>query len=92
MPKKFNGKIYGADVLGTSAGELISEYGLAMKNGISLRQMADTIHAYPTYGLGARRAADQWYVRKQSAGFVKIVKTIFGYRGPVNEYVPGTVV
>ena len=90
--KKFNGKIYGADVLGTSAGELISEYGLAMKNGISLRQMADTIHAYPTYGLGARRAADQWYVRKQSAGFVKIVKTIFGYRGPVNEYVPGTVV
>lgn len=90
--KKFNGKIYGADVLGTNAGELISEYGLAMKNGISLRQIADTIHAYPTYGLGARRAADQWYVRKQSATFVKIVKTIFGYRGPVNEYVPGTVV
>ena len=90
--KKFNGKIYGADVLGTNAGELISEYGLAMRNGISLRQIADTIHAYPTYGLGARRAADQWYVRKQSAGFVKIVKTLFGYRGPVNEYVPGTVV
>ena len=38
--KSFSGKIYGADVLGTSAGELISEYGLAMRNGITLRQMA----------------------------------------------------
>lgn len=90
--KKLNGKIYGVDVLGTSAGELISEYGLAMRNGITLRQMADTIHAYPTYGLGARRAADQWYVRKQSAGLVKFLKLIFRYRGPVNEYVPGTIV
>ncbi|MEM8485679.1 MAG: FAD-dependent oxidoreductase [Bacteroidota bacterium] len=90
--KKFNGKILGVDVLGTSAGELISEYGLAMRNGLTLRHMADTIHAYPTYGLGARRAADQWYVRKQSAGLVKFLKFIFRYRGPVNEYVPGTIV
>ena len=90
--KSFSGKILGVDVLGTSAGELISEYGLAMRNGITLRQMADTIHAYPTYGLGARRAADQWYIRKQSAGLVKFLKFIFRYRGPVNEYVPGTIV
>lgn len=90
--KKFNGKIYGVDVLGTSAGEIISEYGLAMRNGITLRQMADTIHAYPTYGLGARRAADQWYVRKQSPALVKFLKLVFRYRGPVNEYVPGTIV
>ena len=90
--KKFNGKIYGVDVLGTSAGELISEYALAMRNGITLRQMADTIHPYPTYGLGARRAADQWYVRKQSPALTKLLKFVFRYRGPVNEYVPGTVV
>lgn len=90
--KKFNGKIYGVDILGTSAGELISEYGLAMRNGITLRQMADTIHAYPTYALGARRAADQWYVRKQSVALVKFLKFFFRYRGPVNEYVPGSIV
>ncbi len=90
--KKFNGKILGVDVLGTSAGEIISEYGLAMRNGITLRQMADTIHAYPTYGLGARRAADQWYIQKQSVGLVKFLKFVFRYRGPVNQYVPGTIV
>ena len=90
--KSFSGKILGVDVLGTNAGELISEFAVAMRNGISLRQIADTIHPYPTYGLGARRAADQWYVRKQSAGLVRFLKFVFRYRGPVNEYVPGTIV
>ena len=90
--KSLNGKIYGADVLGTNAGELISEFALAMRNGVSLRNIADTIHPYPTYGLGARRAADQWYVRKQSAGFVKLLQFLFRYRGQVNVYEPGTIV
>jgi hypothetical protein len=56
-----------------------------MKNGISLRKIADTIHPYPTYGLGVRRAADQWYVQRQSAGLVKIVQKVFGYRGPLPD-------
>jgi pyruvate/2-oxoglutarate dehydrogenase complex dihydrolipoamide dehydrogenase (E3) component len=90
--KAFNGKILGVDILGVSAGELIGEYAVAMRNGVSLRQIADTIHPYPTYALGARRAADQWYVRKQSAGFVKLLQLLFGYKGQVNSYQPGTVV
>ncbi len=90
--KRLNGRILGADVLGANAGELISEYAVAMRNGITLRHIADTIHPYPTYGLGARRAADQWYVRKQSAGFVKLLQLLFRYRGQVNAYRPGSVV
>ena len=84
--KKWNGKIYGASVLGAHAGELISEYALAMKNGVSLRNIADTIHPYPTYGLGARRAADQWYIKSQSEWQVKLLKTVFGYRGEVPDF------
>jgi pyruvate/2-oxoglutarate dehydrogenase complex dihydrolipoamide dehydrogenase (E3) component len=84
--KKWNGKILGASVLGTNAGEMISEYALAMKNGISLRNIADTIHPYPTYGLGARRAADQWYIKNQSEWQVKLLKKIFGYRGEVPDF------
>src|SRR5699024_3318988 len=57
--RKCDGKIFGASVLGARAGELISEYAVAMKNGISLRNIADTIHPYPAYNLGVRRAADQ---------------------------------
>lgn len=79
--KKWNGKIYGVSIWGARAGELISEYALAMKNGISLRNIADTIHPYPSYGLGARRAADQWYIKNQSEWQVKLLKKVFGYRG-----------
>ncbi len=84
--KKWNGKILGAGVVGTNAGEMISEYAVAMKNGISLRNLADTIHPYPTYALGARRAADQWYIKNQSEWQVKLIKKLFGYRGEVPDF------
>jgi pyruvate/2-oxoglutarate dehydrogenase complex dihydrolipoamide dehydrogenase (E3) component len=84
--KKWNGKILGASILGAHAGEMISQYALAMKNGVTLRNFADTIHPYPSYGLGARRAADQWYIKNQSAGMVKWIQRIFGYRGDIPDY------
>ena len=84
--KKFSGKILGASVVGAHAGEFISEYAVAMKNGVSLRNIADTMHPYPSWGLGARRAADQWYIRNQSAGTVKWIKRIFGYKGEIPDY------
>lgn len=80
-----DGKIYGACVVGKGAGEMLGELALAARNGVSLRKVADTIHAYPTYGLGVRRAADQWYVRKQSVGLVKMLKFIFGYQGQLPD-------
>jgi len=76
--KKMNGKIYGASILGPRAGDLIAEYALAMRNGIKLSKISGTIHAYPTYALANRLAADQWYVGKNSP---KRVQRIFGYRG-----------
>jgi pyruvate/2-oxoglutarate dehydrogenase complex dihydrolipoamide dehydrogenase (E3) component len=79
--KEFSGKIYGADILGAKAGEMISEFALAIKNNISLRKISDTIHPYPTFLLGNRRAADQWYIHKQSALFVKLLQKLFGYKG-----------
>lgn len=83
--KKWNGRILGVDILGAHAGDMLGEWVLAMKNKVTLRQMADTIHPYPTYGLGNRRAADQWYVRKQSLTMVKWLQRIFGYRGPLPD-------
>ncbi|GIV57924.1 MAG: mercuric reductase [Rhodothermaceae bacterium] len=80
------GKILGVSILGARAGELIGEFALAQRNGISLRRIADTIHPYPTYGLGVRRAADQWYVRRQMPGLMRLVKKLFGYRGTVHTF------
>lgn len=83
--RPFDGKIYGASVVGASAGELLGELSLAISNKISLRKIADTVHAYPTYSLGVRRAADQWYVQKQSLLLVKVLKRLFGYRGALPD-------
>jgi pyruvate/2-oxoglutarate dehydrogenase complex dihydrolipoamide dehydrogenase (E3) component len=79
--RKFDGRIYGADILGAHAGDMIGYFALAMRNKITLRQFADTIFPYPSYGLGARRAADQWYIKNQSVGLVRWIRRIFGYRG-----------
>ncbi len=79
---KWRGTILGASVLGERAGEIVSLYAVAMKSGVSLRQIADTILPYPTYGLGARRAADQWYARLQYPVVINAVQKLFGYRGP----------
>lgn len=83
--KEFNGKIYGVNILGAHAGDMIAEYALAIRNGITLRKISDTIHPYPTYGLGNRRAADQWYVRKQSRMIISWLQRIFGYRGKLPD-------
>jgi pyruvate/2-oxoglutarate dehydrogenase complex dihydrolipoamide dehydrogenase (E3) component len=82
---KWRGKILGASVTGAHAGELISEYAVAMKNGVSLGNLADTIHPYPTYALGARRAADQWYINLLKKWHIKFIKRLFGYRGEIPD-------
>lgn len=85
LARKFDGRIYGASILGAHAGDMIGEFALAMRNKVTLRRMADTIHPYPTYALGNRRAADQWYVRKQSRMFVRLLKLIFRYHGQLPD-------
>ncbi len=82
-----SGRILGAHAAGAQAGELINEYALAMKNGLKLSKISDTIHAYPTMLLGARRAADQFYVRLQKRWMIRLFKTILGFRGEIPAYI-----
>jgi len=90
--KSMTGKILGASVLGAHAGELITSFAIAMRNGVTLRNIGDTIHPYPAWGEGTRRLADQWYVQKQSTTFTKGLQGIFGYRGPQLEYGPDDII
>lgn len=83
--KKLTGKILGVDAMGAHAGEIIGQFALAMRHGISLKKMADTIYPYPSYALGARRAADQWYIQNQSTSVVKWLRRIFRFRGPLPD-------
>lgn len=60
----WRGRILGASILGDRAGELISLLAVAMRNGLTLRQLADTIYPRPTYGLAAHQVAAQWSARR----------------------------
>lgn len=82
---EWRGKILGATVLGARAGELIGEYAVAMKHGVNLHRLADTVHPYPTYGLAARRAADRWYASKHTARVIGWIKSIFAYKGEIAD-------
>jgi dihydrolipoamide dehydrogenase len=90
--KGLTGTILGVSILGAHAGDMISTFALAMRNGVTLRNIGDTIHPYPAWGEGVRRVADQWYVQKQSPTFTRALKTVFGYRGPVIEPDPEKVI
>jgi pyruvate/2-oxoglutarate dehydrogenase complex dihydrolipoamide dehydrogenase (E3) component len=55
------GRLMGAHILGPRAGELIHEFVLAMRHGLSVRALADTIHVYPTLSMANQRAAQRYY-------------------------------
>ena len=47
-------------IVADHAGDLISEYILAMKQGIGLRKIMGTIHIYPTLAEMNKFAASEW--------------------------------
>ncbi|MCA9198573.1 MAG: mercuric reductase [Planctomycetales bacterium] len=55
-----SGQILGATVVGSDAGNLISELTLAMQNKLTIAQVGNTIHPYPTTADAIRKLGDQW--------------------------------
>jgi pyruvate/2-oxoglutarate dehydrogenase complex dihydrolipoamide dehydrogenase (E3) component len=76
-----HGRILGVSILGVHAGEMISEFALAMRNDLRLPQVANTIHPYPTYLLGNRRAADRFVAKQLDSPLLGILGRVLRYRG-----------
>jgi dihydrolipoamide dehydrogenase len=51
-------KILGAHIIGPHASDLIHEIAVAMKAGLAAKDIAETIHAHPTFSEGIREAAE----------------------------------
>lgn len=49
-------QIEGAQIVAPTAGELIHEFGLAMKENLGLRDLAELPHAYPSYSVSVQLA------------------------------------
>lgn len=66
-------EILGATIVGTHAGDMISEITLAMKNRIGLRKISSTIHPYPTHAEAIRKIGDQY----NRTRLTPLVKSLF---------------
>jgi pyruvate/2-oxoglutarate dehydrogenase complex dihydrolipoamide dehydrogenase (E3) component/uncharacterized membrane protein YdjX (TVP38/TMEM64 family) len=53
-------RILGATIVGQHAGEMLAEFVLAMRHGLGLNRILDTIHAYPTWAEANKYAAGNW--------------------------------
>ncbi len=60
LAHKTTGKICGASWIGPEAVDLIHELALAMRHGLTLADIRDTIHAHPSFAEALRGIADDW--------------------------------
>jgi dihydrolipoamide dehydrogenase len=75
-------EIVGAHMVGARAGELLGELSLAMQHNLTLNDIFNTIHAYPTMNTGIQQAAFEAYLEgNAAANNRKIVRTVLSLRG-----------
>ncbi len=60
ITRKNSDRILGATIVADHAGELITEYILAMKQRFGLNKILGTIHSYPTMSEANKYAAGEW--------------------------------
>jgi pyruvate/2-oxoglutarate dehydrogenase complex dihydrolipoamide dehydrogenase (E3) component len=58
--RKGTDKIVGATIVASNAGDMISEINLAMTHKLGLKQIANTIHPYPTQAEAIRQIGDAY--------------------------------
>jgi pyruvate/2-oxoglutarate dehydrogenase complex dihydrolipoamide dehydrogenase (E3) component len=75
--EKGSDSILGATLVAEHAGDIISQIGQAMTQGIGLGKLGETIFPYPTQAEVIRKAADQWRRRKLTPLAKSVFETFF---------------
>jgi pyruvate/2-oxoglutarate dehydrogenase complex dihydrolipoamide dehydrogenase (E3) component len=70
------GKILGATLVSRHAGESIGEAALAVRLGLKMGALADTIHPYPTQAEAWKKLGDLWNSRRLTRGARRALKTV----------------
>jgi pyruvate/2-oxoglutarate dehydrogenase complex dihydrolipoamide dehydrogenase (E3) component/uncharacterized membrane protein YdjX (TVP38/TMEM64 family) len=73
-------RILGVTIVGHHAGELISEWVMAMKHGLGLNKVLGTIHVYPTLAESAKYAAGAWKRAHQPLALLRWVERFHSWR------------
>ena len=75
------GRLLGAAIVASHAGELIAEYGLAMAQGMKAADISATIHTYPTFSQINRRVADMRQKKALTPSAKRWIQRVFRLRG-----------
>lgn len=73
-------RILGVTIVGTHAGDLLAEYVLAMKHGLGLNKILDTIHTYPTLAEANKYAAGEWKRAHAPQGLLEWVRKFHDWK------------
>ncbi len=74
-------EIVGAHMVGARAGEMLGELSLAMQHNLTLNDILNTIHAYPTMNTGIQQSVFEAYLESSAiASNRKIIRTISNLR------------
>jgi pyruvate/2-oxoglutarate dehydrogenase complex dihydrolipoamide dehydrogenase (E3) component/uncharacterized membrane protein YdjX (TVP38/TMEM64 family) len=73
-------KILGVTIVGVHAGDLLSEYVLAMKHGLGLNKILGTIHTYPTWAEANKYAAGEWKRAHQPRKALEFLAKLHAWR------------
>jgi pyruvate/2-oxoglutarate dehydrogenase complex dihydrolipoamide dehydrogenase (E3) component/uncharacterized membrane protein YdjX (TVP38/TMEM64 family) len=72
--------ILGAVVVGERAGEMLAEFVLAMKWGLGLGRILDTLHAYPTWTEANKVVAGAWKMAHAPRWALRLLERFHAWR------------
>ncbi len=73
-------RVLGATIVGSHAGDFITEYIAAMKHGFGLNKILGTIHIYPTLGEANRYVAGNWKRAHAPQGALQFLQKFHQWR------------
>jgi len=73
-------KILGATIVGSHAGDMISELTLAMQSNTGLGKLAGVIHPYPTAAEAIRQCGDLYNKTRLTATTARILRNLLAFR------------
>ncbi len=71
-----SGRLLGATLVSRHAGESIGEVAVAVRLGLRMGALADTIHPYPTQAEAWKKLGDAWKARRLTPGARALLKAV----------------
>jgi len=72
------GRIYGVQIVGEGAGEMINEWGLAIQNRLRLHKIMFLQHAFPSMSFLTKRVSEQWMMNRMESPFLRrLIRWLF---------------